>query len=67
LAALAAGGQVLRQPAGGLKGGRRAADRWTVPTSTSTGDAGASTTATSAAAAEQPLTGSGRLRPGALR
>jgi predicted transcriptional regulator len=66
LATLAADGQVLRQP-GGLKDGRRAADRWTVPTSASTSDAGASSTATSATAAEQPPTGSGRLRPGALR
>jgi ribosomal protein S25 len=66
LAALAAQGQVLRQP-GGLKHGRRTTDRWTLPTPASTEDPGASSTVTSAAAAEQPLTGSGRLRPGALR
>jgi nitric oxide reductase NorQ protein len=57
---------VLRQP-GGLQDGRRTPERWTLPTPASTENPGASSTATSAAAAEQPVTGSGRLRPGALR
>jgi predicted transcriptional regulator len=66
LATLATHGQVLRQP-GGHKDGRRAPDRWTLPTPASTKNPAASSTATSPAAAEQPLTESGRLRPGALR
>jgi hypothetical protein len=66
LATLATQGQVLRQP-GGLTDGRRTADRWTLPTPASTKDPEASSSVTSAAATEQPLTGSGRLRPGALR
>ena len=66
LATLAATGQVLRQP-GDRKDGRRAPDRWTLPAPASTKDPEASSTVTSAVSAEQPLTGSGRLHPGALR
>jgi hypothetical protein len=66
LATLATQDQVLREP-GGLKDGRHTPDRWTLPSPASTGDPGAPSTTTSAASAEQPLPGSGRLRPGALR
>jgi hypothetical protein len=66
LAALATQGQVLRQP-GGLKDGRRAPDRWTLPTPASTQEPGPPPTATSAPPAEPPPTGSGRLRSGQLR
>jgi predicted transcriptional regulator len=72
LATLAAKGGVERQP-GGHKDGRRAADHWTLPTAAATRDPGAPTAAASASPAEptppagQPPTGSGRLRPGALR
>jgi DNA-binding MarR family transcriptional regulator len=55
LATLAGQGRVLRQP-GGHKGGRRVADRWTLPMPT-----------TAQEPTQQALTGSGRLRPGALR
>jgi hypothetical protein len=65
LAALAADGQVLRQP-GGHKDGRRAPDRWTLPDPAPTQTPAASVTATPPAA-DRPATGSGRLRPGALR
>ena len=57
---------MLRQP-GGPKGGRRAADRWTLPTPTPTNQPGAPSPATPPAAAAGPTPGSGRLRPGALR
>jgi len=66
LAALAAQGRVERQP-GGLKDGRRAADRWTLPTPAPTQDPGAPTPDPPASPADQPPIGSGRLRPGALR
>jgi hypothetical protein len=66
LATLAAQGHVLRQP-GGHQDGRRAADRWTLPIPVPTQDPGASATATPPPPAEGPPTGSGRLRPGALR
>jgi predicted transcriptional regulator len=72
LATLAGQGRVLRQP-GGHKDGRRAADRWTLSTTTTAGDARAPTAAGPASPAarppstEQASTGSGRLRPGALR
>jgi predicted transcriptional regulator len=65
LANLAATGQVLRQP-GGLKDGRRAPDRWTLPTAGSTQAPAASVTATPPTG-DRPTTGSGRLRPGGLR
>jgi hypothetical protein len=66
LATLATEGQVLRQP-GGHKDGRRTPDRWTLPTPAPTQKPGAPSSATSPAAADRPPTGSGRLRPGALR
>jgi predicted transcriptional regulator len=72
LATLAGQGRVERQP-GGLKDGRRTADHWSLPTPAPTKDPGAPTTTTPASpaepipAAEQPPTGSGRLRPGQLR
>jgi MarR family len=72
LATLAGQGRVLRQP-GGHKDGRRAADRWTLSTTTTAGDARTPTAAGPASPAarppstEQASTGSGRLRPGALR
>jgi DNA-binding MarR family transcriptional regulator len=72
LATLAAQGRVLRQP-GGHKDGRRAADRWTLPTPATAQELGASTPAAPASpagptpSADQSSTGSGRLRPGVLR
>jgi hypothetical protein len=72
LAALAGQGRVARQP-GGLKDGRRVADRWSLPTPAPTHDPGAPTPATPASPAEpaspavQPPAGSGRLRSGQLR
>jgi predicted transcriptional regulator len=65
LAALAATGQVLRQP-GGHKDGRRAPDRWTLPAPPPTQTPAVPVTATPPAA-DRPPTGSGRLGPGALR
>jgi hypothetical protein len=70
LAALANQGRVVRQP-GGHKDGRRAADRWSLPTPSQ--DPGAPTPATAASpaaptpAAVQPPVGAGRLRSGELR
>jgi predicted transcriptional regulator len=66
LATLAVQGRVQRQP-GGLRDGRRAADRWTLSTPTMARDARAPTPGPPASPAAQPPTGSGRLRPGALR
>jgi hypothetical protein len=66
LATLAAKGEVLRQP-GGLKDGRRTPDRWALSTPAPTQAPGAPLAATPPAAADRPPTGSGRLRPGALR
>jgi DNA-binding MarR family transcriptional regulator len=66
LATLAAQGHVLRQP-GGHKDGRRAADRWLLPTPAPTQDHGLPAPAEPAAPAEQPPTASGRLRAGQLR
>jgi predicted transcriptional regulator len=66
LAALAGQGWVLRQP-GGLKDGRRAADRWTLPTLGPTQDPGAPPTAAPTPPAEPPPTNSGRLGAGQLR
>jgi MarR family len=65
LATLAGQGRVLRQP-GGLKDGRRAADRWTLPPPGPTQDAGAPPTAPTPPA-EPPSTNSGRLGAGQLR
>jgi predicted transcriptional regulator len=66
LATLAAQGRVLRQP-GGLKDGRKTADRWSLPTPAPTQDPSPPTPAAPIPAAEQPPTGSGRLRSGQLR
>ena len=66
LTTLAVQGRVQRQP-GGLKDGRRAADRWTLPTPAPTQNPGAPTAGPPASPAGQPPIGSGRLRPGALR
>jgi len=66
LATLAAQGRVQRQP-GAHQDGRRAADRWTLPTPAPTQDPGAPTPGPPASPADQPPIGSGRLRPGALR
>jgi predicted transcriptional regulator len=72
LATLAGQGRVQRQP-GGHKDGRRAADRWTLPTTTTAREPGGPTPPTTTSSieetspTEQPSTGSGRLRPGALR
>jgi MarR family len=66
LASLAGQGRVLRQP-GGLKDGRRAADRWTLPPPPPTQDAGAAATAAPTPPAERPSTNSGRLGAGQLR
>jgi hypothetical protein len=66
LATLAADVRVLRQP-GGNKHGRRAADRWTLPTPAPTQDPGPPPTTTPAPSGDQPATRSGRLRSGALR
>jgi predicted transcriptional regulator len=66
LASLANQGRVLRQP-GGHHHGRRTADRWTLPTSLPTQDAGALPTAAPTPPAEPPPTRSGRLGAGQLR
>ena len=66
LAALAGQGRVLRQPVG-LKDGRRAADRWTLPAPLPTQDSSAPPTAVPTPPAEPPATESGRLRAGQLR
>jgi hypothetical protein len=66
LATLAGQGRVQCQP-GGLKDGRRAADRWTLSTPPPIQDPGAPTSGPPASPADQPPIGSGRLRPGALR
>jgi len=65
LATLATQGHVERQP-GGLKDGRRAADRWTLPAPAPTAITPASPSEP-IPGAEQPPTGSGRLRSGQLR
>jgi len=66
LATLAAQGRVQRQP-GGLKDGRRTADRWTLPATTPpTQDPGSPPVAPTPLG-DQPPTRSGRLRSGALR
>ena len=71
LATLAGKGRVLRQP-GGLKDGRRAADRWTLPAPPPTQDASTPPTTPPALPAsrpgrQQPPSGAGRLRSGQLR
>jgi len=66
LATLVVQGRVQRQP-GGHQDGRRAADRWTLPTPVPTQDPGAPTPGPPASPADQPPSGSGRLRSGALR
>lgn len=71
LATLAAQGRVLRQP-GGHKGGRRVADRWTLPTPATVQEPGVPTPAPASPVeltppTAQPPTGLGRLGPGALR
>jgi predicted transcriptional regulator len=66
LAILAGQGRVARQP-GGLKDGRRAADRWTLPIPAATQDPSPLAPAEAASPAKQPPTRSGRLRAGQLR
>jgi DNA-binding MarR family transcriptional regulator len=66
LATLAGQGRVLRQP-GGHHDGRRAADRWILPTPAPTQDPGAPPTAAPTPPAEPPSTEAGRLRAGQLR
>jgi predicted transcriptional regulator len=66
LATLADQGRVLRQP-GGLKDGRRAADRWTLPAPLPTQDPGAPPTAAPTLPAEPSPTEAGRLGAGQLR
>jgi predicted transcriptional regulator len=72
LATLATQGHVARQP-GGHKDGRRTADRWSLPTPAPTQHPSPPTPAAPASpaepipAAEQPPSGSGRLRSGQLR
>jgi MarR family len=66
LATLATQGHVARQP-GGHQDGRRAADRWTLPTPAPAQDPSPPTPAEPIPAAEQPPSGSGRLRSGQLR
>jgi MarR family len=66
LATLADQGRVLRQPAG-HHDGRRAADRWTLPTLVPTQYPGAPPTAAPTPPAEPSPTESGRLRAGQLR
>jgi predicted transcriptional regulator len=66
LATLADQHRVLRQP-GGHHDGRRAADRWTLPTPLPTQDSSAPPTAAPTPPAERPLTESGRLGAGQLR
>jgi predicted transcriptional regulator len=65
LATLASQGRVLRQP-GGRRGGRPAADRWTLPSPDPTPTSGPPT-ATPTPIAEPSATGSGRLGAGQLR
>ena len=65
LATLADQGRVLRQP-GGLKDGRRAADRWTL-LAPPTQDASTPPTVAPSPPADPPPTESGRLRAGQLR
>jgi DNA-binding MarR family transcriptional regulator len=65
LATLADQGRVL-QP-GGHHDGRRAADRWTLPTPGPTQDAGAPPTAAPTPPTEPPSTEAGRLGAGQLR
>jgi predicted transcriptional regulator len=65
LATLVDQGRVLRQP-GGHQEGRRAADRWTLPTPGPTQDPGAPPTAPTQQAEPSP-TESGRLGAGQLR
>jgi hypothetical protein len=70
LASFQADGRVVRRP-GGHQHGRRAADRWTLPTPPSNPpqvpNAQAATTAEAADADAQPRSGSGRLGAGELR
>jgi hypothetical protein len=66
LATLADHGRVARQ-AGGLKDGRKAADRWTLPSPTPSQDPVALPPAAPAPAGDQAPVGSGRLRSGQLR
>jgi hypothetical protein len=66
LATLAGQGRMLRQP-GGLKDGRRAADRWTLPTPVPTQDPSAPPTAAPTLPAEPSPTEAGRLGAGQLR
>jgi hypothetical protein len=66
LATLAGQGRALRQP-GGHHDGRRAADRWTLPTPMPTQNLGAPPTAAPTPPAEPPSTESGRLGAGQLR
>jgi predicted transcriptional regulator len=66
LATLAGQGRLQRQP-GGLKDGRRAADRWTLPPPVPTQGLGAPPTAAPTPPAEPPPTTSGRLGAGQLR
>ena len=66
LATLADQGQALRQP-GGLKDGRRTADRWTLPNPPATQDASTPPTVAPTPPAEPPSTEAGRLGAGQLR
>ena len=66
LATLADQRRVLRQP-GGLKDGRRAADRWTLPPPLPTQGSSAPPTTAPTPPAEPPPTNSGRLGAGQLR
>jgi predicted transcriptional regulator len=66
LAALAGQGRVLRQP-GGHHDGRRAADRWILPTPVPTQDPVVPPTVALNPPAEPSPTESGRLRAGQLR
>jgi hypothetical protein len=72
LASLEAEGRVVRQP-GGHQGGRRTADRWTLPTppaeaiQNSSAAALVARTADAAGAQSKPRPGSGRLSAGELR
>ena len=66
LATLAGQGRVRRQP-GGHHDGRRAADRWTLPTPAPTQDLGAPPTVAPTPPAEPPPTEAGRLGAGQLR
>jgi predicted transcriptional regulator len=66
LAKLAIDGRVLRQP-GGLKDGRRTADRWAPPSAAPIQDPGPPPTGAPVPGADQPSTRAGRLRSGELR